>query len=321
MTDRDTEAVNPAEAMHRDFAEQAQREREANASLEGAAWFEATFAGSDTSLLQPLDDTVNYAIAVQYADPYTVELAAEKYWRGENDYLGLESVTLNTYEPEPENENEVAAMDREHLLRVYGKEGLNALMHEAWQTGVECGHLEADDPSLFKQGPPDRFTIQPEYKREWLDPDDTQEIAIPSIAQASTPSERMEVLAADVFDPDGGTLGASTVVVSHAEHELANEGAGHGGKALEIAQFNTKADAEHFRQEFLNFFEYAYPDEMSTLAEEVARGHSLPTAWKDLGQEDVRNIQQGAFSLTHEREDWHPYEYTPDPYYDPDIDR
>lgn len=321
MTDQNAEAMNPAEAMYRDFAEQAQREREANAPLEGAAWFEATFAGSETSLLQPLDDTVNYAIVVQYADPYTVELAAEKYWRGENGYLGLESVTLNTYEPEPENDNEVAAMDREHLLRAYGKEGLNALMHEARQMGVESEHLDADDPSLFKQGPPDRFMIQPEYKTEWLDLDDTQEIAISSIAQASTPPERLEVLAAEVFDPDGGTLGASTVVISHTGHELPDEGAEHGIKALEIAQFNTKADADHFRQEFLNFFEYAYPDEMSTLAEEVARGYGLPTMWKDLSQEETEDVKRGGFSLTHEREDWHPREYSPDPHYGPGLDR
>ncbi len=321
MTDQNVEAMNPAEAMYRDFAEQTPREREANAPLEGAAWFEATFAGSETSLLQPLDDTVNYAVVMQYANPYTVELTAEKYWRGENGYLGLESVTLNTYEPEPENDNKVAAIDREHLLRVYGKEGLNALMREAWQTGVESEHLDADDTRLFKDGPPDRFTIQPEYKTEWLDPDDTQEIPVPGMAQASTPSERLEVLAADVFDPDGGTLGASTIVISHTERELADEGAEHGGKALEIAQFNTKADAEHFRQEFLNFFEYAYPDEMSTLAEEVARGYDLPTTWKDLGREETEDVQRGGFSLTHEREDWHPREYTPDPYYEPDFDR
>jgi len=43
--------------------------------------------GSEKALLQPLDDTVNYAVVVQYADPITVELAAEEVLASENGYL------------------------------------------------------------------------------------------------------------------------------------------------------------------------------------------------------------------------------------------
>lgn len=42
--------------MYREFAAEAAREREANAALEGSAWFEATFEQSETELLQPVNN-------------------------------------------------------------------------------------------------------------------------------------------------------------------------------------------------------------------------------------------------------------------------
>lgn len=151
--------------------------REREIGPEGAAWFEAAFASGEKELLQPIDDTVNYAIVVQYADAYTVELAAEKYWRGESGRLNVESVTLSTYEPQPENENEVAAMDRELLLHVHASEGLDSMMQEAWEMAVEGEYLDVRDARLFREGPADRFVLRADLAAEWADLDDTQRIA------------------------------------------------------------------------------------------------------------------------------------------------
>lgn len=86
------EITSEQETMYRELVAQAARDREANATLEGAAWFEATFEKSDTELLQPVDNTVNYAVVVQDADPWRRELIVEKYWREPNGYVGSQSV-------------------------------------------------------------------------------------------------------------------------------------------------------------------------------------------------------------------------------------
>lgn len=133
-------------------------------NLEGAAWFAQVEQDIGIQMLQPLDETVNYAVLVQPADPWTVELVLEKYWHQPNGGLGLETVTLNTYEPAPENENEVAMMEREQLLNIYHKEGLDALIRAAWQMGVDTEHLHQDDLKLFQQGPKDRFSLEAREK-------------------------------------------------------------------------------------------------------------------------------------------------------------
>lgn len=134
------------------------------ATLEGTAWFAQVEQNIGIQMLHPLDETVNYAVVVQPAAPWTVELALEKYWREPNGGLGLETVTLNTYEPAPENDNEVAMMEREHLLSLYRKEGLDALMRAAWQMGVDNEHLNRGDLSLFQQGPKERFSLEASEK-------------------------------------------------------------------------------------------------------------------------------------------------------------
>lgn len=133
-------------------------------NLEGKAWFAQVEQAIGIQMLQPLDETVNYAVVVQPADPWTVELALEKYWREQDGSLGLETVTLNTYEPAPENDNEVAMMQREQLLNIYHKEGLDALIRAAWQVGVDTEHLHHDDLKLFQQGPRDRFSLDAREK-------------------------------------------------------------------------------------------------------------------------------------------------------------
>lgn len=141
------------------WAEEARREREANAVLEGAAWFEATFEKSETTLLQPIHDTVNYAVVVQDTDPWTRELMVEKYWREPHGYLGSSSLTIDTYDSDDETERAVADAAHKALLDVHKERGLEAIMHQAELGAMKNGHLDGNriDLRLFLDGPPDRF--------------------------------------------------------------------------------------------------------------------------------------------------------------------
>jgi hypothetical protein len=99
------------------------------------------------------------------ADPWTLELTADKWWLEDDGQVGHEGQTLKTYslesfEWEREIEREVAAMDRENLHRTYQDEGLEAAMRRAEGIAVANEELNADraDGRLFTEGPPDRFT-------------------------------------------------------------------------------------------------------------------------------------------------------------------
>src|SRR5207244_7708527 len=98
--------------------------------------FREAFAGTDFHLLEPLHPDVNYSFEVTPADPYTLELRADKWWFGENGRVENNTLTLNTYEIE-ENEvqretvREEAMMEREELLRIHQMQGLEAAMRKA----------------------------------------------------------------------------------------------------------------------------------------------------------------------------------------------
>jgi hypothetical protein len=299
-------------ALYREFAEAAEREREANAALEGAAWFEATFAKSDTELLQPIDDTVNYAVVVQDADPWTVELAVEKYWKEPNGYIGIDSVTLDTYDPD--TGRELAERDREALMQVHAERGLEGLMHKAELTAMEHDWLDADraDPRLFRQGLPDRFEtlaqrLEGEINPYW----NTDGETIPEPAAADNPYWRMETL--PVNDPDGEPLGHALhmVVYPNVEHDPERVGTpvmaeDEPFRMLEMAHFETNEAADRFGVEFNG---YLMPGllEGPELAQEVARLEGLPVEWKTLDGDDLTAYQNLTLTLTRDPADWHPY--------------
>ena len=299
-------------ALYREFAEEAEREREANAALEGVAWFEATFAKSDTELLQTIDDTVNYAVVVQDADPWTVELAVEKYWKEPNGYIGIDSVTLDTYDPD--TGRELAERDREALMQVHDERGLEGLMHKAEQVAMEHDWLDADrsDLRLFRQGPPDRFEtlaqrLEGEVNPYW----NTDGEIIPEPEAAENPYWRMETL--PVNNPDGEPLGHALhmVVYPNVEHDSERIGtpamaADEPFRMLEMAHFETTEAVDKFGKEFNG---YLMPGllEGPELAQEVARLEGLPVAWKTLEGNDLTAYQNLTLTLTRDPADWHPY--------------
>lgn len=301
--DFDTEEFVPGyPALYRELAEEAEREREANATLEGVAWFEATFAKSDTELLQPIDDTVNYAVVVQDTDPWTVELVVEKYWKEPNGYIGIDSVTLDTYDPD--TGRELAERDREALMQVHDERGLEGLMHKAELTAMEHDWLDADrdDSRLFRQGPPDRFeTLAQQLEGE----------TIPEPEAVENPYWRMETL--PVNDPDGEPLGHALhmVVYPHVEHDPERIGApamaaDEPFRMLEMAHFETTEAADRFGKEFNG---YLMPGllEGPELAQEVARLEGFPVEWKTLEGDDLTAYQNLTLTLTRDPADWHPY--------------
>lgn len=314
--DFDTEAfdgdVPSYAALYRKFAEEAEREREANAALEGVAWFEATFAKSETELLQPIDDTVNYAVVVQDADPWTVELAVEKYWKESNGYIGIDSVTLDTYDPD--TGRELAERDREALMDVHEERGLEGLMHKAELTAMEHDWLDADrvDPHLFRQGPPDRFEtlaqrLEGEINPYW----NTEGEAISEPEAAENPYWRMETL--PVNESGGEPLGHALhmVVYPNIEHDPERVGtptmaADEPFRMLEMAHFETTEAADKFGKEFNG---YLMPGvlEGPELAQEVARLEGLPVEWRTLEGDDLTAYQNLTLTLTRDPADWHPY--------------
>src|SRR5579859_6311582 len=99
----------------------------------GVAQFREAFAGTDFHLLEPLHPDVNYSFEVMPADPYTLELRADKWWLGENGRVENTTLTLNTYDYDARDDEahraavrEEALLDKESLLRTHAQQGLGA---------------------------------------------------------------------------------------------------------------------------------------------------------------------------------------------------
>ncbi len=209
----------------RSWADADAHEPDANAGLDGAAWFEATFEQSPIELLQPVNDSVNYTVVVQGADPWTEELALEKYWKEPGGHLGMQSVTLNTYDSDDEHGHEQAYQERDELLEVYDARGLEAMMHKAELIGMGNGWLDGNraDPRLFTQGPPDGFEtlaqqLQGEINPYWNTAGEP--IEDPVRPAVENPYWRLDTL--PVNDLAGQSLGYALqmVVYPGIEHDL-----------------------------------------------------------------------------------------------------
>ena len=75
--------------------------------------FGAKFEESAYHLLEPIDPTVNYSFEVMAADPWTLELTADKWWLEADGRFGHEGQTLQTYSLESvEWEREMSAKSR-----------------------------------------------------------------------------------------------------------------------------------------------------------------------------------------------------------------
>ncbi len=315
--DFDTEEIEPElptkdyPTIYAEWAEEANLKREANASLEGTDWFEATF--DDDALLEPLDPTVNYAVTLEASDPWTLELAVEKVWKGENGYVGFESQTVQTYDPD-EN-RETAEAERDALLQVYDERGLEAMMHKAELQAMQNGYLDPHRANLglFRDGPEDRFeTLAQQLENETNPYWNTEGEVIDEPEQpAQNPYWRLDTI--PVNDPEGEPLGHALhmVVYDGVEHDPERVGTppmaeDEPFRMLEMAHFETTEAADKFGKEFNG---YLMPGllEGPELAVEVARLEELPVDWKTLEGDDLKAYQDGQYTLTRDLSDWHPY--------------
>jgi hypothetical protein len=323
VTEMDTEPYTPvtleAEApdyptMYREFAAEAARQREANASLEGAAWFDATFEKSQRELLGSDDDSVRYAVVVQEADPWTLELAVEKYWREPNGYLGTQSVTLNTYDPDTGREQ--AEQERAALLEVREQQGLEAMMHKAELTAMHNDWLDGDraDPRLFTQGPPDRFEtlaqrLEGEINPYWNTSGERIESPEPLPAQIERDNSHWRLDRREVVDPDGEKLGQAMfcAVFPDAKDPTPEFDSPLRAQVLEMAHFETPQAADKFEQEFRGYLVPGLFDG-SELAEAVAQLEGMPGKWMEMeGQAAKAFFAEEQPPLVRDRADWHPY--------------
>src|SRR5258708_30134554 len=142
-------------------------ETDAHTDDPGVRQFREAFARTDFHLLEPLHPEVNYSFQVMSADPYTLELRADKWWLGEGGRVENSTLTLNAYpleadEVQRETVREEALMEREDLLRIHAVQGLEAAMQKAEDIAIDNDHLDEDrdDPRLFTEGPEDRFLTQ-----------------------------------------------------------------------------------------------------------------------------------------------------------------
>lgn len=325
--------------MYAAWTEEVQRERETNAHLEGTDWFEATFDQPGRQLLQPIDDQVNYGIVVQDADPWTLELAVEKYWKESNGQLGIASQTIQTFDSENETQREAAEAARQGLLEVYDERGLEGMMHRAEIAAMESRWLDGHrtDLRLFRDGPPDRFeTLAQQLADEpnpywnttsdWPEPEQSSapEITAGSwdelVAQQSDDAPEPEghywqMHYRPVETPEGEPLGTALFVTEFPQlpPDFDDYVEAHGmddslypteARTLEMAHFANEDDAKKFDAEFRSYLIPGMIDGPE-LAPEVAKLEGLSGEWQLMDYQAITDYMSGNRTIVREESNWH----------------
>jgi len=284
--------------------------REMNAQLEGADWFEATF-DEGWQLLQPLDDTVNYAVSVEQFDPWTVELSVDKVWRRDDNFIGTDTQTIQSYDLDDREQGEA---DKEALLEVYEQRGLQGMMRQVELQAMKNGELYADRPynELFRNGPPDRFeTLAQQLDGETNPYWNTEGEDMPEPESVENPYWRLETVRAN--NPDGEQIGHALQMVVYPNIEQPTDEMGapeipndEPFQILEMAHFETPEDADKFSKEFRG---YLMPGllEGPELAVEVARLEEHPIEWKTLDGQDRDDYRNLDYVVTHDTDSWKLY--------------
>lgn len=331
--DGDTEPLEPVTDPIASWMAQADAQRQANAALEGAAWFEATFDRRGRQLLQPLDDTVNYAVVVQAVDPWTSELTVEKYWKLPGGYLGSDGLTLETFDSDDEAARAKADADRLGLLETHDERGLEEMMHQAELAAMQGGWLDGSraDTRLFRQGPPDRFETLAERLRDepnpyWNADGDSPQTPEPGswdelIAQ-QTPDEPEPAHEArywqmhyrPVETPEGEPLGTALFVTEFPglppdfDDYIEANGMDDSvypteARTLEMAHFANEDDARKFETEFRSYLVPGLLDGPE-LAPEVAKLEGLSGEWQDMDYDDIVGYMSGRRTIVREESEW-----------------
>lgn len=314
IANMDTEPIQPLpETLVHEWMAQAEAERETNAHLEGAAWFAATFDAPGRQLLMPLDDAVNYAVIVQSVDPWTTEVAVEKYWKEPGGHLGIDGLTVETFDSD-DDARERAEAARLGLLETYDERGLEGMMHQAELAAMRNGWLDGErgDPRLFRHGPPDRFETLAERLRD--EPNPYWNTEGDAIDPPPTPNGHYwQMHALPAATPDGQPLGVALHLIEFPQlppdFDAYVEANGIDdttypteARRLEVACFASPDDARKFEADFRA---YLIPGVLDApeLAEEVARQNGLSAEWEQMSYREIVAVM-GETKLCQADEDW-----------------
>jgi hypothetical protein len=334
VAEMDTEPLEPVIDPLSSWMARADAEREANAGLEGEAWFEATFDRPERQLLQPLDETVNYAVVVQAVDPWTDELAVEKYWKLPGGYLGIDGLTLETFDSDDEAARVKADADRLGLLETYDERGLEGMMHQAELAAMEGDWLDGNraDTRLFRQGPPDRFeTLAQQLADErnpfWNtdgdhpqppEPGSWDELIAQQTRDEPEPAHEArywQMHYRPVETPEGEPLGTALFVTEFPQlppdfddyieaNGMDDSVYPTEARTLEMAHFASDEDARKFETEFRSYLVPGLLDGPE-LAPEVAKLEGLSGEWEDMDYRGIVDYMSGDRTIVREAEGWH----------------
>jgi hypothetical protein len=330
--DGDTEPLEPVVDPIVSWVVRADAEREANDKLEGEAWFEATFDRPERQLLQPLDEMVNYAVVVQAVDPWTSELAVEKYWKLPGGYLGIDGLTLETFDSDDETARAKADAGRTGLLETYDERGLEGMMHQAELAAMRGGWLDGNraDTRLFHQGPLDHFETLAECLRDepnpyWYteggsprtsEPDSWDELIAQQTDDNPEPERHYwQMHYRSVETPEGEPLGTALFVTEFPqlppdfdayieENGMDDSVYPTEARTLEMAHFANNDDARKFETEFRSYLVPGLLDGPE-LAPEVAKLEGLSGQWEDMDYRGIVDYMSGNSRIVREVSAWH----------------
>jgi hypothetical protein len=300
--------------------------------------FEEQFKDSTFRLLEPIDPVVNYSFEVIAADPWTLELSADKWWLEPKGHIGhasqtLQSYPIDTFEKEYETEREIAQMDCEMLRRIHHEQGLEAVMEQAERIACANKELASDrmDGRLFQDGPTDRFVTMREAKLESrynairvpgdfdISGDDTEEIPIANTnTWANVPAEAngkyWQLQALPVESPEGEKQGVSLFLTefpqlpANFDEYVEQNGLDDTiypteARMIEIVHLTNINDAREFEDGFRSCLVPGVlegPD----FAPEVARLNGLTDSWQQLAFTDVLDVMMGESKVIRDETGW-----------------
>jgi len=280
---------------------------------------------------------VNYAVVVTDTDPWTTELMVEKLWREPGGRVGMDTLTIDTYDSDDETKREVADAARATLLGIYDARGLEAMMRQAELGAMENGHMDGDrtDTRLFRDGPADRFEtlaqrLQGDINPYWntsgerieSPPDETQEpgswealLAAQTDDEPAPDAHYWQMHYRPVETPEGEPLGTALFVTEFPqlptdfdayidENGMDDTVYPTEARTLEMAHFADEKDAAKFDAEFRGYLVPGLLDGPE-LAPEVAKLEGLSGEWEDMDYDGIVDYMSGSRTVVREADEWH----------------
>lgn len=245
-------------------------------------------------------------------------------------------------EIERDIEHQHALLEREALHRANRDEGLEAAMRQAAVTAIANGELEPEraDGRLFQEGPADRFTTRRQAELSSIEAppselvpvdittDDTTEVPVvdpepgsweelirtSNVDEPEVERHYWQLRVHPAVRPDGTPLGYALFCTEFPElppnfDEYVEE---YGmddsiypteARTIEIADFNTEAEAKTFSDEFRRYLVPGVIDGPE-LAPDVARLEGLSGKWEEMNYNQIVDYMSSNHTVVSEESDW-----------------